>query len=132
MIYTAHITTPANTAATAPVVTNLQLVRGVIHLVEFEFPPGNQFLHRLKVLREGRSLFPTNPDGYLTADGNLIAYREYVEIRDIPTRLRIETWNLDDTYDHAVLVRVGVLPKAILTPWLRTWQERLGVTGGVQ
>lgn len=125
MIYSKLITTPANTPANTPLRTEIQLTRGVIHKVELEFPPGNQFLHRVQLIREGSFLFPTNPQGFFTSDGGIIAYRDYVEVSAEPLSLWVHSWNLDETYNHQVIIRLGVLRKKILTPWLLTWRERI-------
>ena len=125
MIYTSHITTPANTTAADPLRTEIKLAKGIIHRVEFEFPSGNQFLHRVQLLRFGAHLIPSNPDGYFTSEGNVIQFREFIPIDDYPFSMWAHTWNLDETYQHALIVRIGILRKHILAPWLMTWRERM-------
>ncbi len=125
MIFSHNITTPANTPQETPLRTEIELTKGIIHKVELEFPVGNQFLHRVQLLREGSFMFPTNPQGYFTSEGNIISYREFVEIKDYPFSLWVHSWNLDETYAHSVILRLGVLKKRIIAPYLLTWREKL-------
>ena len=128
MIYSIAVTTPKNTPESAPLRTELPLEVGIIHKVELDFPSGNQFLHRVQMHRYGSYIFPKNAQGLFTADGFVISFRENVEITDDPRGIWIHSWNLDEDNDHTVLVRIGILPKAILTPWLLTWQEKVAAT----
>jgi hypothetical protein len=128
VIYSIPITTPKNTQEDTPLVTEIPIIKGVIHKVEFDFPPGNQFLHRLRLVREGAYILPSNKGGYFTTEGNIISYREHWEIKDEPLAVYVHSWNLDETYDHTVIVRLGILRKNIITPWLMTWRERLAGT----
>lgn len=125
MIYSTLITTPANTSADDPLWTEIKLTKGIIHKVELEFPVGNQFLHRVQLTREGAFIFPTNPQGFFTSEGGIISYREFVPIPDEPLSIWARTWNLDETYEHSVLIRLGVLRRKILAPWTMTWRERI-------
>jgi hypothetical protein len=131
VIYSVPITTPANTTEAAPLITEIPITKGVIHKIEFDFPPGNQFLHRLRLVRENAWILPSNKGGHFTTDGHVISFREHWEINDEPLSVNIHSWNLDETYDHTVIVRLGLLRKKIITPWLMTWRERLSA-GSVQ
>jgi len=132
MIYSVTITTPKNTAETSPLITTIPVVKGVIHKLECDFPPGNQFLHRLRIRREGAFIFPSNASEYFTADGKVISFREHWPIVDEPFSLNVLTWNLDETYDHTVIVRLGLLRKNIITPWLMTWRERMAASTSLE
>lgn len=127
MIYTKIITTPANTTENAPLETVLDLCIGIVHQVDIFFPPGAQGLHRLRVTRGVNAVIPTNAEGYIAGEDERISHKEYIDVDDEPKRLVVRSWNLDDTYEHTVMLRVGVLRKAIIAPWLITWQEKLGL-----
>jgi len=118
MIYDFEISTPANTARTAPVETTLELTPGVIHKLDILFPPGPAGLLHMVIMRELTQLWPSNPDGNFASDDEVISYPEYYDLLEAPHELQAVTWNEDDTYDHIVHVRFGIL---------ESWQ--LGIEG---
>ncbi len=109
MFYDFAITVSANTAKAAPTTQELKLTHGVIHRVEVEFPAGCAGLVHCGLLQGIHQLWPTNPDGSFASDDYVIAIYEDYELATEPYVVKFVGWNLDDTYDHTVTVRIGVL-----------------------
>ena len=109
MFYVFAVTIPANTAATAPVEQHVDLVPGVIHRVELQFPRGCVGLVHVQVWQEFHQLFPTNPGADFATDGFIIAWNDAHELVDGQARLTLRAWNLDDTFPHTIPFRFAVL-----------------------
>jgi len=116
MIYVSRISTPANTTEASPKETVLEVDPGIIHLLEISFPPGAAGLLHLQIFRELHQVWPSNPDADFAWDDVDSSWPEWYEIEVQPLRLLLRTWNEDDTYAHEVVVRFGLLPRAVLTP----------------
>ncbi len=110
MFYSLAITIPANTLAAKPLEQELRMGPGVIHRVSVGFPGGCVGLAHLQILQHDHQLWPTNPDASLASDDHQLEWDDYWELADVPYSLTLRAWNLDDTYDHTVTVRIGVLP----------------------
>ena len=111
MIYSFAISTPANTAKADRQSTNLKLTQGVIHQVDFVFPTGCAGLLYAAVNYGLHQVWPTNPDEYFHTDGETISFREHYELVFVPFIMSVSTYNLDDTYAHSVIIRLGILPR---------------------
>lgn len=111
MIYRFNISTPANTAESAKQKTVLKVSRGVIHQLDIVYPPGPSGLLHLQIAKALHQLWPSNPSGSFAADQNMITFREHYELMTDPFQLEAYTWNLDDTHDHSVIIRLGILPR---------------------
>ena len=72
------------------------------------FPPGSTGLLHLQVTDSLHQVWPTNPDGNFETDDETISYEDQFEIDQPPYELYAYTWNEDDTYDHAVYIRIGI------------------------
>jgi len=108
MIFVFEIDTPANTSASSPVETILQLKPGLIHKLEIQFPHGCAGLLHLKIMRELQQVWPTNPLGNFASDGETIAYAEEYQLIDAPYELQAHTWNTDTAYAHTLRLRFGM------------------------
>jgi len=116
MYYDFSFTIPANTTKASPHTEKVKLTHGIIHRVEVGFPPGCAGLAHC-VIREGlHQHWPTNPDGSLNDDSYTISFNEFLELTRRPYTLTLAGWNLDDTYDHTLEIRIGVLPIDVLMP----------------
>lgn len=116
MYYETSITIPAGTLATAPVIAYLKMTQGVIHRVEVGFRPGTDMLVGIRIEREGSQLFPSNPEGDLRDDGRTIVWDDYKPMEAAPYMVKIIGYAPDALYDHTVRVRMGVLPRDVITP----------------
>jgi len=123
MIYSFSITTPANTPAANRQKTELKLTTGVIHQIDFVFPPGCAGLAFISVNDGLHQVWPTNPSQKFHTDGETISFEEFYKLIREPFILDAFTYNLDDTYDHEIIVRVGILKESeIQGVWL-PWSE---------
>lgn len=130
MIYQFNISTLAGTSELSPKKTKLKLEKGIIHKLEVDFPSGSQHNLRLRILEGGHVAWPRNPSSDFRGDNVLIEFREHYPMTRDPLELWAHTWNTDDTNNHVLIIRIGMLPKTIITPWLLSWKER--IQGGIQ
>lgn len=101
-------TTLANTAKADALELELKLTEGVITRVWMVHPEGCQGLAYAAIFEGGHQLYPHNPEeSYHGNDVPMILDDNY-ELK-APALLKLKTWNLDDTYDHAVYLRITVL-----------------------
>jgi hypothetical protein len=109
-------TIPANTAEATPQEQAVKLTHGIIHRVEIRFPSGCAGLTYLKIIHGLHQIYPTNPDGSFRDDDQPIGFNDYYEFFEEPYKLTLVGWNLDDTYNHTLEVRFGILPPEVLLP----------------
>lgn len=133
MYYDFSFTIPANTTQASPEKEDVKLCHGVIHRLEIGFPRGCAGLVHLQI-REGlHQRWPTNPQGSFNTDGHAIGINEHLRFTREPYILTLVGWNLDDTYDHTLEVRIGILPQEVLTyertsmPIVKRITEKLGL-----
>ena len=127
MIYVFDFETTANTAATAKKKTVLPLTKGVTYQVDFLFPPGPAHLLHVQITHALHSVWPTNPSADFAADNETISFNDAYPLIEPPFELDCYTWNTDDTFDHRVIIRIGVSPIEIVEPerierLLQSWQ----------
>jgi hypothetical protein len=120
MIYLLSDTIPANTAEADARQTTIQLTTGVIHKVDVHFPRGCAGLAHLQFYEGGHQVFPTTLSTDFASDNETISFPTWYVIAAAGEQHWIRTWNLDDTYDHTVTIRIGLM---------KEWQ--LGVTPGI-
>lgn len=118
MIYSASITTPANTAEADAELTRIKVTNGVIHEIGIFFPAGCAGLVYCQIFEGGHQFVPSTEGQFLRGDSILIDSKEFYEITGAPRFVTIKTWNLDDTYDHTIEIYIKQLPKLILLPEL--------------
>lgn len=114
MYYDVSFTIPANTAKAAPLEQQVKLCHGVIHRVEIGFPSGCAGLVHLQVRHGLYQVWPTNAQGSFNTDDYTIPIDDYFELFEEPYILTLVGWNLDDTYDHTLEVRFGILPLSVI------------------
>ena len=114
MYYDVSFTIPANTAKASPEDLEVKLTHGVVHRVEIGFPSGCAGLAHLQIRRGGHQVWPTNPQGSFNTDDYTIPIDDYYELFEEPYILTLVGWNLDDTYDHTLEIRFGILPLAVI------------------
>lgn len=109
MIYLADITTPKNTAKADALQTVLKITKGLVYRVEIQFPRGCAGLAYCCIQDGAHPVWPTNTDDWFRGNANTIAFDDtYLKLIE-PFQFDVYTYNLDDTYSHAILVRVGVV-----------------------
>ena len=110
MYYDISFAIPSDTTQAAPEELQVKLCHGVIHRIEIGFPTGCAGLVYLQI-REGlHQVWPSNRQGSFNTNGYTIPIDDYYELYEEPYILTLVGWNLDDTYDHKLEVRFGILP----------------------
>lgn len=113
MIYTANITTPKNTAQTALKRTVLRVTKGLVYRVEFHFPPGPSSLVGLAVFDGLYQAWPSSLGVFFATDDETVEFDDMYLKEAAPFQFDIMTYNTDDTYDHTVAVRIGLVSKDV-------------------
>ena len=125
MIYTFSKKIPINTPPENPVFLDVILDVGIIHQVDFVFPPGVARLAGVSVHQGVHKLWPSYSDDYFVTDGEVISFKEFYEVRKGLELFTIYFYNQDDTYAHTLTVRFGVLKRdQIQGVWL-PWSEEV-------
>ncbi len=114
MLYFFEVSTPANTVEGEAVLTNLPLNRGTISKVAILFPTGSAGLLHARLRRFGRQVFPTSTGESFAGNGTLIEWMESYRLEEEPFGMALETWNLDDTYDHKLFVSIEIMRGAMI------------------
>lgn len=120
MYYDFSFTISANTTKASPHTEKVKLTYGIIHRLEIGFPRGCAGLVHFVILEALHQRWPTNPQGSFNTDGYTIAFNEHLKFTRKPYILTLSGWNLDDTYDHTLEVRIGILPQEVLIPGIPT------------
>jgi hypothetical protein len=110
----------------------IKLTHGVIHKVELVFPSGCAGLVYCAINDGLHQVWPSNPDDMFFADDETISFREHYPLTEEPYTLQAKVVSLDDTYQHTLILRIGILPVAILSPWLTQYDERLRTILGAE
>lgn len=116
MYHDVSFTIPANTAETVPEEQQVKLSHGIIHRVEVGFPRGCAGLAHLRIRDGLHQVWPTNPQGSFNSDDYTIPIDDRYELFDEPFILTLVGWNYDDTFDHTLEVRIGILPAEYFKP----------------
>jgi hypothetical protein len=106
--YFLDLTIPKNTPVALPVTEELKIAPGVVKRVSILLPDGAAGLAGVRVMYWERQVWPDNPGGWFVGNGSPVDFSPNAEIVESPTVLRIEGYNLDDTFDHTALVMVDV------------------------
>lgn len=130
MIFIFAIDTPVNTLPTNKLKTTLQLAAGKITEVHLQFPPGLDGLAHIAINDGLHQLWPTNPEGDFCTSEDVITFAEDIDIGPDTAQLTAYTWNLDDTYDHTITVRIVVATPAEKTSWLGEAKQLFGIGTG--
>lgn len=109
MIYDYALPTPANTLESAPMETIITLPVGRIAHVDIMFPSGCAGLAHVQIYRALHQLWPANVGASFIGDGTVVSWDEDYMLTDEPFALKAICWNLDDTYQHTITLRINVL-----------------------
>lgn len=108
MDYWFAVTTDADTEEADAVETELKLTSGIITKVWMMHPEGCHGLAYASIWKGGHQLYPNNPESAYHGNDVPMIWEDNYELL-APALLKLKTWNLDDTYNHAVYVRITVL-----------------------
>jgi hypothetical protein len=126
MIYSFTIATAITYSATSKLKTDLELTAGIIHQIDIVFPTGCAGLLYVAINHGLHQIWPTNPGEFFHTDGESISFKEFYELQPGSNVLSVYTYNLDDTYEHSVIIRLGILkPSEIQGVWLPWYEEEV-------
>ena len=123
MIYSFAISTLKSITEADRVKTDLKLTAGIIHQIDILFPTGCAGLLYVAISHGLHQLWPTNDKEYFHTDGESISFKEFYELASAENVLSAYTYNLDDTYSHSVIIRLGILKKSELQGLWLPWTE---------
>lgn len=99
-LYIAELSIPANTPPTSPQKAVVELWEEVLEQVIILIPAGHMALTGLKVFYGDEQLIPKPHGAWLKGDNLTLSFKMMWRLPERPTRLRLEGYNNDDTYDH--------------------------------
>jgi len=108
MDYKYAVKTTAGTSEANAKKTPLKLTAGIITKVQLLHPEGCHGLAYASIWEGGHQLYPSNPETAYHGNDVPMEFEDNYEL-EAPALLTLKTWNLDDTYDHTVYVRITVL-----------------------
>lgn len=110
MLYKYEVEIPSGTTEAAPSETTVNLVSGVVDQVMIEFPAGCAGLVGTRILQGLFQVWPLTSGEWFVTDNFTIVFPEHFVLEPGQVLLRIETYNIDDTYDHTLSFRFSVVP----------------------
>lgn len=113
MIYTANITTPSGTLRSSPKKTTIKVTNGLIYRVEFFFPRGSQGLMGVAVFDALYQCWPSTVGEFFVSDNESIGFDDLLIKETEPFEFQVMTYNEDETFDHFVSVRLGLVSKEV-------------------
>ena len=125
MISNFAVTTPKDTSKDTPEITLIKLPVGIVYEVNFVFPSGCAGLVGCAVEHEGHRIWPTLSDEFFYADDEIIDFTEHYEVREGHQDFKLLTYNEDDTYDHTIVFRFGILRKSEIEGVWLPWTEEV-------
>lgn len=116
MVYNFDFETDIIYGADNKLKTILELEKGVTYKLDIVFPPGPSHLLHVQIRDALHSVWPTNPDADFASDRETITFEDEYPIVEPPYQLAAYTWDLDDSYPHSVIIRIGIKPIKIVEP----------------
>jgi len=108
MIFSSTITTPANTAKSDSLITFLSVSKGLVYRIEVEFPAGCWGLQHCQIFDGSYQVYPSSRQDSFHSNGFTVGFDDSYLKQIAPFEFRIKTWNLDETYEHKIQVRMGL------------------------
>ncbi len=109
MVYQATVNTPANTTIYAPVRTTLQVTKGLVYRFHLYMPHGAMGYHHVQVHDGSYQIWPTTPGEWFWGDGIEVSWEDIYFKSSEPFTFQIVTFNEDTTYDHRIIVDIGMV-----------------------
>lgn len=109
MVYSASITTVSGTSESDPLITDIKAVRGILYKFDVYFPPGPSGLVGVQFRVADHQIYPVQRDQWFLGDNLTISFEDVYELSNPNAIVSVRTYNADDTYDHLVQVRFGLM-----------------------
>lgn len=110
MDYWHEILIPTGTTIDEPLREVMPVCPGVVREVMLAFPKGHRGKARCRIIRHESQIWPSTPDAWYRGDGWIIEFPEAYHMGGKPHEFIVEGYNTDEDDDHAVMVRITVLP----------------------
>lgn len=108
MIFGESIITPSSTLVTDPLLTTIELTKGLIYKFEFDFPPGSAGLLHCYLKYHETQIIPIKIGETLYGDNRLISFGEKMMMDVEPYEIVVVSYNNDTSYDHTLQIRIGL------------------------
>lgn len=113
MIYAKDCPIPKNTPPQNPVQIPFTVTKGLVYKVEVQFPRGCAGLAHVVIWQGGHQMWPYDMDHDFYGDNWVIAFDDTYLISYEPYVFDIYGYNLDDTYNHTITVRLGIVSQEV-------------------
>lgn len=113
--YLEEITIPANTTKASPQETYMELCAGYIKRGLVCFPDGCFELAKVQIFRYEHQLYPATPGASFHWNNRCFEWEDNFPLLKVPHRLKIITWNEDDSYEHDIQVHIEIAEIDIIT-----------------
>lgn len=113
MIYTLDFTIPITATKAAPQHSVLEVTKGLVYRVEFQFPAGSAALAYMAVFDGGFQVWPSTLGEFFHTDNWTIAFDDPYLKSAAPYQFDFYGYNLDETYPHTIYARIGMVDKKI-------------------
>lgn len=119
--YNFTLTLAANTKREDAEFTDLNLTKGILAGGHIFFPAGCHGLAHVTIHSGTGQLYPANKDDTFHGEDGKVELVGRHELDSAPYKLLALAWNLDDTYDHTVQIKLNVLSveEVNLSPLMR-------------
>ena len=111
MIYTHELTIPKNTTKDKPIHEAMLVSYGFLYKIEIQFPSGCAGLAGIKIFDGGHQLYPSTLGLWFLSDNYTISFDDSILKLTSPFQFDLFGYNLDETYDHTIYVRAGMVEK---------------------
>jgi len=114
-VYSFSRAIPASTSFNNAIEQPLKLCPGILVQAIINIPYGVQFLARFQILDGLLNVLPGTEGEYYTGEGPAEAPPIWHPLTKEPFELTWKLWNIDDTYEHTIVMKLIVLPDEIAT-----------------
>jgi len=111
MLFQASLAIPKETPFANPTTVILKIANGIITKIMVRPRPGHAGLAHLVIRHHEHQIAPSTENMDFSGDTFPIDWEEYYESYQPPYELKLQGWNLDDTYPHTFDVFVAILPR---------------------
>lgn len=123
MLFTKDIEVTANKLQSAPKEDIIKIAHGIITWLSVTFPSGCNGMVHCVLLHHEHQIAPSTEGMTMKGNRTPIEWNEYYESYQPPYELKARLWSPGTSYNHTVTIRVAVLPRAVVSPWLKLTQQ---------
>jgi len=113
MFFAWDITVTADTKEASPTTETLKLSAGVITHIGIKFARGCHGMVGVRLKHHEFQLVPLSRGEWVTGDDESVDFAEYFELKTTPYSLKFEGCSPNTLYNHALTVRITVLPRSV-------------------